>query len=359
MDFSAVDRWVGGDKAFALFFLPQETVPQFISGDVEKGSSLLDGDMLKRGFVFAPYREDVENSFFLIKNWNIIFGEEAIISILEKEKIVSKKCKKKLRTISVLNNKKEYTSAVASCVDEIKASNTISKVVLSRAKRVDLPLGFSPGNLFVNLRKATPKAFCYMVYIPEEGLWMGATPEQLLSVIGDKAQVHALAGTLPVHSGGDWSEKEMDEQQIVVDYIEKTLLSSGISKISKDGPDTFSSGSVRHLRTVFDFWIDDDKMIDDLLHNLHPTPAVCGMPKAEAEVLIDRYEKNSRSYYSGYLGPVGWNGENRFFVNLRCMKVEKESALLYVGAGITADSVPEKEWEETEVKALTLLNIIK
>ena len=88
---------------------------------------------------------------------------------------------------------------------------------------------------------------------------------------------------------------------------------------------------------------------------MHPTPAVCGWPAAEALDLIRVTEEYPRSFYSGYLGPVNMERKTSLFVNLRCMQVGEQEAALYAGGGITINSVPEAEWEETTIKSRTLL----
>ena len=87
-----------------------------------------------------------------------------------------------------------------------------------------------------------------------------------------------------------------------------------------------------------------------MLDLLHPTSAVCGMPLEESKKFILANESHERSFYSGYLGPVNIQNETELFVNLRCAKVFKNKLRLFSGAGITDDSIPEKEWEETELK---------
>jgi isochorismate synthase len=83
------------------------------------------------------------------------------------------------------------------------------------------------------------------------------------------------------------------------------------------------------------------------------------MPRKESLKLIRMLEKHNREYYAGFLGPVGINNQLTLFVNLRCMKVLADRLALFVGGGITADSVPEEEWMETEIKAETLLTVIR
>jgi isochorismate synthase len=83
------------------------------------------------------------------------------------------------------------------------------------------------------------------------------------------------------------------------------------------------------------------------------------MDTENALEFIQKIEKHDREYYTGFLGPVGFTDMLNLYVNLRCLKVYKDCVALYVGAGITSDSVPEEEWQETEIKAETLLSVIK
>jgi isochorismate synthase len=92
-----------------------------------------------------------------------------------------------------------------------------------------------------------------------------------------------------------------------------------------------------------------------LLNELHPTPAVCGVPKDKALKIINELEANNRSFYTGYIGLVE-NNELELFVNLRCASVFKDSVSVFVGGGITTKSNPEKEWEETELKSKVIIN---
>ena len=197
-----------------------------------------------------------------------------------------------------------------------------------------------------------------MVNTPQAGMWMGATPERLLEVDGHMAYTNALAGTLPVDSKPMWSDKERVEQQIVSDYIATQLEKVGVTGYTKSAVETIASGTVQHLKTSFEFEIENSEKIEQIIDALHPTPAVCGMPLEIAKLAIKKYEQSPRKYYTGYLGPWGIGEESHLFVNLRSMQVTKERALLYIGAGITEDSFPEREWKETQVKAQTLLNVL-
>ena len=96
-----------------------------------------------------------------------------------------------------------------------------------------------------------------------------------------------------------------------------------------------------------------------MLELLHPTSAVCGMPRELADEFIKANEGYQRSLYAGFLGPVGFEGNTDLFVNLRCMQIDNEKARLFAGAGITEYSNPEKEFQETSSKMQTMLKVLK
>jgi isochorismate synthase len=96
-----------------------------------------------------------------------------------------------------------------------------------------------------------------------------------------------------------------------------------------------------------------------MLQLLHPTSAVCGQPLDKALEFIRKHENYKRQFYTGYLGPINFEDRTDLFVNLRCLQIMQEKLILYAGAGITQDSIPEKEWEETELKLNTLLKVIE
>ena len=161
----------------------------------------------------------------------------------------------------------------------------------------------------------------------------------------------SLAGTLPVEK--NWGQKEIDEQQPVTDYILATLKEFSGEIAASDTRDHIS-GNIKHLRTDFTAKISAEK-IPALIAALHPTPAVCGIPKDVCRPAIDQFEKYPRSLYAGYI-KIETPEEIFYFVNLRCAEFFRNGTLIHVGGGITALSVPEKEWHETELKAAAVLN---
>jgi isochorismate synthase len=177
----------------------------------------------------------------------------------------------------------------------------------------------------------------------------------------------ALAGTQARLPGQPltavrWSSKEVEEQALVSDYIRDFFSRAGAGAVHETGPRTVAAGNVVHLQTDFCVELPHHELMalaNRVLHELHPTSAVCGMPKDKALAFILQHEGYDRSFYSGYLGPVYIDGQSHLYVNLRCMQLGQGAAYLYAGGGVTADSNPDAEWRETELKAGTLLAVLQ
>ena len=262
--------------------------------------------------------------------------------------------------------REEYLQQVNRSIKEINNSDLI-KVVPSRVKRVKLPESQGILETFIKLCDTYSNAFVSLLSTPKLGTWLGASPETLIEVDNDGIfNTMSLAGTQkytneqPLHTL-PWTQKEIEEQAMVSRYIINRFKEIRLREFEEVGPRTVKAGNLAHLCSTFTV---DTKATDyadlgsTMLKLLHPTSAVCGMPKPLAKALIRSMEKHQRKLYSGYLGPVNMMEGSHIYVNLRCMEVLKEEAILYAGAGVTAYSVAEDEWEETELKCNTLLNII-
>jgi isochorismate synthase len=234
-------------------------------------------------------------------------------------------------------------------------------VIISRqipVKRTDVSLG----ETFLQLHDQTPNAFTYLVNLPVAGIWMGATPEVLIKSDGNRFETVSLAGTQVRKPGNEeyfWSTKDIEEQAFVSRYMLDVFFNFDIHQYKTVGPESMESGKVAHLKTSFFF--PAEKIADcmgSFISDLHPTPAVCGLPKDLAAEFILKNEVHERKYYTGYLGPWRLNQQVALFVNLRCMEITLREYVLYAGGGITSHSVPEKEWDETNQKAKTLLSVI-
>lgn len=248
-------------------------------------------------------------------------------------------------------NKEIYLEECKYIIESIKKGG-VQKVVLSRVKIEEC--SHHPAELFLKLLAKYPKAMVFMFSLGKE-IWIGASPEILLKVEDKKFITMALAGSKPINSLHDWTQKERREQAYVEEYIEKILHERSLEYVKK-GPYTIEAGPVSHLKSEYSGVLSKNNFIE-LLKDLHPTPAVCGIPLKHAQIIIDECESHDRSYYSGYFGPVT-NNKISIFVNLRSAMIHDNKMYLFLGGGITSDSDPTEEWNETELKAKTLLSIL-
>lgn len=260
----------------------------------------------------------------------------------------------------------DFENTVKEAVTAIQQGQ-FRKVVLSRSKEVALPTDFDLIATFKKICHTYPHALVSLVSTPQTGTWVGATPETLVSVDKHKTfRTIALAGTqargnLTNLSEALWTQKEIEEQALVSRYIINCLKKIRVREFEEVGPKTVASGNLLHLRTDFEINMNEinfPQLGSVMLELLHPTSAVCGMPKEAALNFILEKEKYNRELYSGYLGQVNIEGESAIFVNLRCMQLFDKKALLYAGAGITQDSHAEKEWKETEMKMEAMLKML-
>ena len=255
-------------------------------------------------------------------------------------------------------NQQNFEALVAKGVETIK-SGAFHKVVLSRKEHVALPEGFNAVKTFLDLCEAYPTAFVSLVSIPNVGTWMGASPETLVHTDENK-QFHtiALAGTQARDAYEDlidsmWRQKEIEEQAMVSRYIINCFKKIRLREFEEIGPRTAQAGSLIHLQTDFLVDMEAVNFLDlgsVMLKLLHPTSAVCGLPKAPSFDFIQQYEGYNRELYSGYLGPVNIQEDTHLFVNLRCMQLLETEAVLYAGGGVTQHSKPDREWHETAIK---------
>lgn len=250
-------------------------------------------------------------------------------------------------------SKKEYLIGAESLLNSFPIFN-LRKAVYGRVKSVTFP-SEKCFDLYDQLCEEYPTAFVYLISSPQFGTWIGASPEVLLSMHGGQGYTMSLAGTRKMKTETiDWEEKEMEEQYLVSEYIQNRLLTQELEEIEQHGPFEMEAGPVRHLRTDFSFYSPDKNAMEIALE-LHPTPAVAGVPTKVAQDLIATLEPFHRDLYTGFIGFVSPE-HSYLYVNLRCCQIQEGKAFLYVGGGYTSQSIPEDEWEETESKAQTLLN---
>ena len=185
-------------------------------------------------------------------------------------------------------------------------------------------------------------------------MWLGATPETLLKKQGNNLEAMSLAGTQQAgtHTMG---AKEAEEQNLVTRQLVAHFKVLGAHDVQTTDVEIFRAGPVEHLLT----WVSGQWSgpLEKALDLLHPTPAVCGYPGEEAMAFLKSEEGYDRAFYAGYFG-VETKNSAQLFVNLRCARLHAAGVALFAGGGITAQSVAEDEWNETERKLKTLMGVL-
>ncbi|MEP6260769.1 MAG: chorismate-binding protein [Gillisia sp.] len=341
-------------------------------------------DFTESGFVFAPFDDSKEPILLPSAYCKEISCD---FRIVEDENYPVEKSQPKTTSSE---EKEVHLRLVQKGIESIMKGD-LKKVVLSRREEVPLENPDAIG-IFKQLLNKYPTAYVYVWFHPEIGLWLGATPETLLQVERNRFKTMALAGTQKFAGSMEvkWGEKEQEEQQFVTDAILENLKES-VSNIKTHGPYTTRAGALLHLRTDISGEIiskEENSVqenphssgnLKELIYSVHPTPAICGLPKGPAKQFILENENYDREFYTGFLGELNMkkkiqrsgnrrNTENlaygstltqtSLFVNLRCMKLEENRALLFVGGGITKESDPVAEWEETQNKAETMKAVL-
>jgi isochorismate synthase len=336
---------------FVMYSKPNSTS---ISGLLQQSDTLYTiSDYKEKGFVFASFDE---------KQLVLIPENESEIITTEHKEIT-------FNTTEIEDSnfdsaaKTQYKDLVSKGIEAIR-NEEFKKVVLSRSEKVDL-VGFDFVTTFQHLIQLYPTTFSYCFFHPEIGFWMGATPEQLLKANGNVFETMALAGTQKASEESDisWQQKEKDEQQYVTDFIVKRLREVA-SSVEVTEPYSVKAGTIWHIKTDISGVLNDNSTLEEVIDTLHPTPAVCGLPKKKAKAFIIENENYDRTFYTGFLGELNSSFASNdissdLFVNLRSMQIQNNTAILYMGCGITKESIPENEWEESVNKSMTMKRVLR
>ncbi len=330
---------------FVIYSKPNSTD---IAGFFQRNSQLHQvNNFTEKGFVFANFNG----------NELVLFPEKEC-EILQENYLSPEKNSSSDDSIVSIGGKNAFEDLVKKGIEAIE-NNAFQKVVLSRKETLSEE-NFDFLQVFQKMLSKYPTAFRYCWFHPEIGMWFGASPEQLLKVEDSKFKTVALAGTQKWQENHTfiWEEKERQEQQFVTDFIISNFESE-VEKLTQTSPYTFKAGNIVHLKTDIEGVFKADFNLQKIVEFLHPTPAVCGLPKDNAKQFILANEGYDRKFYTGFLGEINLKTNSDLFVNLRCMEIQQNQVHLYIGCGITKDSDPEKEYFETANKAMTMKEILK
>ena len=347
-------------SAFAIYRLPHAdhaTLIQQTEGEPAEYHlcSELNG---KRGFVVAPFQVTAQQPILLIRPDKVEIIEHGTLNI---EHGAQESSMFNLQSSMIDSS---YAIDFANYHAQLER-NVFRKIVLARCADEESEEPIDPMELFRCACMLYPRMFISLVSTPKGGVWLTATPEILLEGKDPDWRTIALAGTMKL--AGDqligegetvcWPTKDIQEQRIVTTYIAE-CLEQFTGDFHEEGPRTVRAANLVHLRSDFTFTLPDSQHLGDLLHALHPTPAVCGLPKRETFNFIIRNEHTPRRYYSGFMGMLDPEGNTHLYVSLRCMNIEGNHYHLYAGGGLLKDSVKELEWQETEAKLETMRRCI-
>ncbi len=339
------------NESFALWRLPHtKEVCAVVSDEVEPFTpDILETE--KQGFAFIPFDINSETPSLFLSGEKLTDIDTTLKSTLNDYHLSDEPI--------LLDTPDNYITNVGLAVKSIQ-QGLLKKVVIARNTLWDAPSGFCPLTFFNSLCKVYPEAMVSLVSIKNIGTWIGATPELLLEVNSDSLSTVALAGT-QLKDQAQWTNKESEEQLWVVRYIENILTEFEVNNIDISARKKITNGNLEHLYTQIVFnkkGTTNSSLASQILPQLHPTPAVGGIDKKNAIAFIKTHERFNRSYYSGFLGEINKNATS-LFVNLRCMQLTNNGLIAYAGAGITKDSNPEKELQETDNKLNNLKSLLK
>ncbi len=328
-------------NSFAIFRLPHAQKPLMVIGNISE--KIIDYALLEENaIVISPFN----------------CGQKAFSIPFNKLEEIDEK---KIPSFHFSQNKytalgeEHYIETVEKGIEKLHA-NKLSKVVLANTKTIKNSR-FEPMLYFKKLEEKYPTAFIYFISSPQTGTWFGASPEPLVRTENNQLQTVAMAGTLAQTPQAIWSNKEREEQAMVCQYLEDKLSAAALP-FKKNGPFNYAAGALTHLRTeYFCEGIPSNNSMAKFIEEINPTPAVAGIPKEEAIQFIEKEEGFKRNLYAGFIGIKQYN-EAQLFVNIRCMEWQRETLTLFAGAGITKDSNPQREWEETKNKMITMEALI-
>ncbi len=257
-----------------------------------------------------------------------------------------------------------WKDMVNNALAEIR-NDSIEKVVLSRMAEFDVN-----GELTIEQidKIAAQYADCVTFYHGNgDSAFFGITPERLLKIKDGIIETESLAGSIKRSASRREDDilagqllnsgKNLYEQKLVTDYI-TGILNEYCENINFNGtPNLKKLENIQHLKTNFSAVLKKDKFFFSLVNSLHPTPAVCGLPKDAAYNFILNNEGYERGLYSGITGWFNENGEGDFAVAIRSALKNGRKLYVFGGCGIVEGSDPDAEYEETEIKMKPIFSI--
>ncbi len=256
----------------------------------------------------------------------------------------------------------ERFCSMVSRAQEYIAAGDIYQVNLSHQFSARVDSDFDAFRLHQQLRERSPAPYAAFLSLEDKEI-ISSSPEQFLSISGRTIQTRPIKGTRPRFRDREQDEKSAYDlitsgKEIAELIMITDLERNDLGQICEYGTVAATEllklerfAQVFHLVSTVEGTLRPEISPVSALHACFPGGSITGAPKKRAREIIDEIEPSSRGIYTGTIGCFGFNGESRFNIAIRTAIRENEHLHFHVGAGIVADSIPEKEWEETLHKA--------
>lgn len=363
-------------NAFAIYKLPHDRMATLMIQRQKDAVTSVELSTLngESGFLLSPFMLTSEEPCILIapdECYTVPFDQLGNADWQQRLEQLDP-CLHKCGTSQDEDGREAYYKAFSLCYEAL-CEGRVEKVVLARTSFEPLHR-HTPYEMFLQACRDYPRMFVALVSTPVSGTWLMASPELLLEneqQSSNRWHTMALAGTMrlegeqlqfdnPRQDGVQdirWSQKNIQEQRLVATYVRQCLQRLD-AEVEETGPFTKRAADLVHLCSDFHAVTSGTKAVGEIVASLHPTPAVCGLPKWEARDLLLKSEPAGRHFYSGFCGPLNIGSQTKLFVSLRCMEIGSDGYRLYAGGGLLKDSVEEQEWQETEAKMQTMRRLL-
>ena len=258
-------------------------------------------------------------------------------------------------------------TAVQLALQVIKTQN-LTKLVVAHSIDTNLPADFQLTRTLNCLRHSYPACHTFSLSNGNGLNFIGASPERLLKIKNYQLTTDTLAGSAPRGRTAIQdrylaeyllnNSKEIAEHQLVREFIKQQLIKLKLTPVYSEFPQILRLANIQHLWTPIKAKLTDRIHALDLVDSLHPTPAVAGIPQNIACQKIRSYENFERNLYASPLGWIDYQGNSEFVVGIRSALIYKNSARLYAGAGIVAESNIKMEIEEIKLKFQPILSTL-
>ena len=264
-------------------------------------------------------------------------------------------------------NRKEYMNMVKKAKQYIYQGD-IFQVVLSKNTILTIKGDLLP--VYSKLREVNPSPYMYFLKLGDQAI-IGSSPEMLVRITNNHIETFPIAGTKPVvksESKNNILAKELlsDEKEVAEHTMLVDLARNDLGRVCKYGtvkvPELMSVkrfSHVQHIVSHVEGYLTPGLTSYDALKAVFPAGTVSGAPKVRAMEIINELEPYPRGLYAGAIGYFSANGSCDFAITIRSLIVEKGKASIQSGAGIVIDSVPGKEWKETQDKAHGIIYALK